>query len=221
MKPLLLPHLGLGDAIILAGAAVALVHKHGGIIFPCWPRNEVSVRSFFLDYPEVEIILIDSEQAMLEMARIHPAPVYRAGIYHSENLPDEPFDVWMYRTLGVDFEASWELCPLQKASEKVKQIPFMVPPLPVIHEDWNRCYIMREDLLPKESHPVMFLGPSVLAWADRLKIAPEIHVVNSSYLHLADRLETSGKLIFHRYARARDEAVRDLPRLRKQWTIVA
>lgn len=87
----LLPHLGLGDSIILSGAAVALANKHDGLVFPCWKRNVASIQSLFHFHPNIMVLPVESEDDMLHLAKLHEdAGVLRAGHYSGipRNLPD-------------------------------------------------------------------------------------------------------------------------------------
>ncbi len=226
----LLTHLGLGDAIIMAGAAVTLANRHHGLVFPCYEHNEESVKSFFKFHPDIMVLPVHDEEDMIHLAKLHEdAGVIAVGHYStSAALPEESFDEWMYRTAGVPFPARWACCPMKLAATALKQISTSLVDDGIrafLHDDPRRGFEIPKamDREFKYVHPAFFDGQntgSILAFADMLAKVPEIHVINSAFLHLTESLETKGKLFFYPKARAHKEAgAFDLPQLRKPWKI--
>lgn len=223
----LLPHLGLGDAILLAGAAVTLANRHDGLIFPCYWNNYESVSSFFRPHPHIAVLTVKSETDMIRKSLETDLDKIAVGHYsNSAALPDETFDEWMYRTAGVAFPARWAACPLRLAAHDCPQHTCELngQPLSFFHEDPTRGFRIASHYKQGMSdfvHPELFEKRSILSFAKILKEAPQIHVINSSFLHLAEILETTGKLHLHAQARAHQEREGfDIPRLRKPWEIV-
>lgn len=218
----LLPHLGLGDAILLAGAAVELARRHGGLVFPCYPKNYESISSFFRLHPEIMVLPAEDEADAIHLAKLHAdAGVIAVGHYStSAALPGERFDEWMYRTAGVPLAARWDACPLARAALDVDQ--FQHHPVPFYHDDPLRGFVIEDKWkTPILIHPCLYGSRSILAFASILEYTTAIHVINSSFLQLAESLPTTGKLILHARARANEEQdAFDIPTLRKPWEIV-
>jgi hypothetical protein len=57
---------------------------------------------------------------------------------------------------------------------------------------------------------------SILRYVEALKNAEEIHCIDSSFLHLVERVETNGKLFYHKGARPHSTDFN----FKKDWTIV-
>lgn len=206
----LLWHLGLGDAIICAPIAVKLAQEYGGLRVPCYRHNEVSVRGFFINHPEIEVYTTDSD--------IGPTGEYIPLGFYAESVMQQPFNTWFYKQLGLDYEETVkQYCPLQKAAEKIEQIKALKTygPYLLVHDDAKRGFdIMPEFLRP--DLPAIRVTPfgSILEYAELLKNAAEIHCIDSSFIHLADRLESTGKLYYHKYARPGSQPIHHL----KHWT---
>lgn len=220
----LFPHLGLGDAILLAGLAVELAKEHGGVVFPCYPHNEASVRSFFVAHPQIEVVPVKHETDMMRAGLKSAAPILPLGHYsHAHPESDETFDAWMHRSAGVPLEARWG-GPIPAAAKRVGQ--FQIPLRDnyiFLHEDRARSFRIKPEFLPKMEHfvPSACNVSSILAYADALYHAKEVHVINSAFLHLAETLPTTGKLFLHTYARSKfEQGTFDIPHLRKPWILL-
>jgi hypothetical protein len=54
---------------------------------------------------------------------------------------------------------------------------------------------------------------NIFLYSKLIKDASEIHCINSSFVHLVDRIETSGKLIYH-------DVRGSIIKLKKKWKII-
>lgn len=132
------------------------------------------------------------------------------------------WDRLAYERAGAPFEDRWEKF---KVGETESMIPPAIPPsqsprYALIHDDAERGWHIRKELLPKgglkhiridRSHPNLF------AWQTLIENATEIHCVPSAVAVLADSIPTKGKLILHKYARPS----RVEPIYKKQWGVLA
>jgi hypothetical protein len=207
---------------VLAGAAVVLAKRHGGLRFPCYRHNEVSVRGIFANYPEVEVLPVGNNA---EMRNLPPYFGETTGLccghYHpSPSLPGEGFDAWFYRQLEVPLDERWDSCPIGEAVKKEWQRPVPLFDYALIHDDPSRGYGIRREvvdaLIPLKTFHVY--GTSILRYADMLTHANEVHCINSSFFHLAESLKPKGNLFLHRYARP--WAPIDAVKTRHTWEVV-
>lgn len=216
MKTLLL-HLGLGDTIVLSGAVVTLAERHGGLIVPCYPHNFQSVMSFFIHHPEVYLRPVATEA---EMVQGRKPDDLGCGYYH-EDAPQsgELFDEWTYRQLEVPLDHRWGRCPIPQVAKLIEPHALTPPwPYAFVHDDLRRGFgIVKRgiDLPIRQPSPV----GSILAWCSFLEHASEVHVINSSFWHLAEALHPVGKLYLHRYARTEYDPV-NFCTTRHPWTVL-
>lgn len=218
MTKLLRLNLGLGDAIALSGAAVVLAERHGGLIFPCLKKYEVSVRSFFVNHPEIEVRELESARALWQsdhdciIALEEQIPA-RCEIDHYR---------WLYQKLGVDYEERWERCPIAKARSHVAQwIPGQTFLYGFLHEDQSRGFAISESNTP--DFPIyvpIFTDRSILTYCMAIENAAEVHVIDSAFFHLTEQLSRRGKLFLHLYARPYYPIWNDY-QTRHKWTILS
>jgi hypothetical protein len=215
VKPLYLDwHLGLGDAIICNGLVRWLVReRQRHVIVPCYAHNRASVEALFADLPEVMPVLHDGRfvghdnEETLSIGMNNP----RWGSV-------EPFDRAFYEFAGVPFDAKWDLFHVPESG--TERHPTGTGPWMLYHHDPDRGFSLNPDRLP-------FLpGVQVRRWSERItdwrymiRDAAEIHCIDSSVMHLAELLPTTGKLFYHKYARAHDKAPVDAI-FRKKWTVI-
>lgn len=214
-------HLGLGDAIICAPIAVKLAQFHRGLAVPCWRRNLLSVKVLFVDYPEIEVFPIDSEA---ELPNTSPETILMG--YYNKGLPrleGENFDLWFFRQMDMDIVKDQEFCPIRKMFSVPKYIEVIDGPIGdekpylFIHEDLDRGFLIHPERLPALPH----VKPrdksfSILENAIMISLADEVHCIDSSFLHLTEKVPTRGKLFYHKYARPNSENIT----FSKPWTIL-
>ncbi len=234
MSATLLCHLTLGDCILLSGAAVELARKHGHLRVPAYEEYMESVKSFYVNHPEIEVYPVDNPDGSnrgsppIECFTVIGEPI-TCGVY-GPKVEDISLS-WpetFYKQLGVDYAHRWDSCPLQKAWQKTGPQVLQTPKW-FVHDDPERGYIITK-LIPTTPkacfRPLMNKG-SILRYAYALAQAQEVHVIDSAFLHMAESLDTFGKLFFHRYARGPAPAVvggvrtiqHDYP-TRKTWQII-
>lgn len=199
-------HLGLGDAIACA-AIVAKIAKDEWVTVPCWSHNEVSVKSMFINYPRVNVMVIEKD-SLLKPESILPnyyKQVLRLGYYNTElpQLPDEDFVQWFYRQAGMDISEKEKYCPIKKASYKYVFNEPGHTNIDFIHDDKERGFVINNI---RDRHHVIPIRPenngrTILEYSDFLTKASHVHCIDSSFLHLAEALNVTGKKFYHKYAR--------------------
>lgn len=215
--------MGIGDAAVFSGGVVARAQEMQGLMYPCKPIFLASVRSFFVNYPEIEVRDLNAVREEWNKGdstgMIGPGTEFVLG-KHSQTPRSMAMDMYdfIYQSLGLNYDDRWDKCPLPAAALQVTQ---RVLP--------GSDYIFVHD---KPTHPldksrIDWRGPivtadhriheSILAWADILKYAKEIHVINSVMFWLAEHLPTTGKLFAHWYARPFLPIWQNY-KVRKDWT---
>lgn len=218
--------LGLGDAIAFSGAAVWLAKQHGGLIFPCMAKYEVSVRSFFVNHPEIKVrVLDDSLRKKWQSAD--------AINCIEETIPkDIDCDMyrWLYRKIGIPYEERWNSCPIPEACKQVSQLDIRGNWIFVhdaFHDDPPRDHMIDHKYLRACKHgeywhrPDPRYGGSVLKYAYWIMYADEVHVIDSAFFHLTEQLWTK-KPFLHRYAKPKPfNPIWNEYQTRHSWEILA
>lgn len=211
-------NLGLGDAISCAAivAKFALDNQNKKIQVPCWERNLVSVKSFFVNYPNIEIVVLkEGEDGFWQIGAD-----LRLGHYDHNypQLPNEDFVQWFYRQANFDINEKDKYCPIPKASKEFDSTKHTHI---FVHDDLERNF--KIDMMRVNGNsfgatsPVFIKWQSILINANWLVNAKEIHCIDSCFLHLAECLPTTGKLFYHKYARPDSP---DYKYLKKEWIVL-
>lgn len=216
----LLYHKGLGDEIAFAPIAVKYAQSDS-IILPCFQHNLSSVMDIFKNHVNIHVIPKPNERDIFKLvdSLSDKHEVIRFG-FHSKDSPPltgESFIDWIYRQASMTNEERWRICPIAQASaeyEGKKKYKIF------LHEDRSRAFVI--DRL--KHGPTGFIfephwsHSSILQYVPYIKSAKEVHVIDSSFLHLAEALPITGKLFFHKYAR--DGGELSNYKFRKQCTVL-
>lgn len=208
-------HLGLGDAIVCAGLVRALAVSHPWIILPAKWHNLLSVSELFGDLKNVTVLGVKDDQDVRTWMKWFgrgKSEVLGLGVFSVQPLRDD-WDRQMYEQAGVWFGERWrgfKAPPLKGMEMAVSHIPF-------VHDDPKRGFEIKTEKLPGSWSYVEHNGKTVWEHLDWLAKAPEIHVIDSCFLCLADCVETAAKrLVWHKYARPGGKP----PTLRKTWEVI-
>lgn len=200
--------LGLGDAVAFSGALVWYAERNGPTIYPCQIEYIDSVRSFFIHHPEIKVVTL--EDCMTELAKLEPDEEIPFGvrtviaIEHTRPLHSrrEMYED-IYRALNVPYSARWDCCPIAKAAKSVTQRVIPEVPYAFLHfKKSNPIDRARIGEGLEIAAPTHYEGESVLAYADAIESAAEVHVINSVFWWLTEHLNPRGKLHAHWYARS-------------------
>jgi hypothetical protein len=201
-SPWNMANMGVGDCLALSGGAVFLARLAGSLVWPAWPSTETSVRSIFVNHPEITIVNL-----------VNPGPfppdsylttlVFRNGL---TALPkDIPMDLhrYVYALHDIDYEERWRSCPISDARKFVQQKPHPKGRYMFVHDDPARGHRIDPRRLPNLRPYRPFKDPavSILSYCDALEAATEVHVIDSSFRHLAEQIHPRGRLVYHQYAK--------------------
>jgi hypothetical protein len=212
----IISHLGLGDAILQAGLAVVLAKRYGRIAFPCYHQYLPSVRSFFVNHPEIVVYPVEHHNAWgsppdwaydkaIAEAGLAPAldERIRLGVYHGTGIHWD-FSQDFYDHAGVDYAHRWESCPIAAASEQVEQLDWKEPDAENIflHDDPARGFTITRLVRYLAYAPnLREADQSILRYATLIRTAKTVAVIDSSFLHLSDCFTLYGDAQLHCYAR--------------------
>jgi hypothetical protein len=222
----LFSHIGLGDLILLSGAIVNLLHRHGRLRIYCYSWHEESVCSFFAAYPDLCIVPVprgNSWYGIPEESLLLPAvdgPVLRSGSYAAPGArSDISFPELFYRQLGIDYRERWSACPLERTAKTVPQLETEIPVF--VHDDAARGFHILKGIDGQAVYRPAENGGSILAFVNILRRAKKIHCIDSSFYHLVESLtDIRAELYYHRYPRYYVPGWFDYPR-RYPWRLLA
>jgi hypothetical protein len=230
MNTYILPHLGIGDYIVINGLIRNIINKEDSsknFILFCNRKYKVSVPFMFRDIKNLSYSYIPA----VEMSRYYILPYIREKDYKLIVIGYDAIDyktsvdMMFYKQFNIDFEKRWSDFYVQRDEEREKKLfkHFNVKENEYIflHEGGseNKNIIDRTKINSnlKIVFPDLNLTDNIFDYCYLIEHAAEIHCVESGFLFLIDSIPTNGKLFSHRYARQLYEYT--VPHLKKQWTI--
>lgn len=219
---------GMGDALAMGGLAVWLSKRHGEFVFPYQTENVVSVREIFWGYPDVTLMPLDEAlQSVMNYSKAIyredpeelkvPAYLARTFVHLETEYRKDSFQQ-AYEERGVPYVERWASSPVKMAASRVEQIPVPSAPYIFLHDDRNRIMEIHKRL-PGLTIIRPTFGKTVLAYKDLIEKAAQVHVIDSTFFHLAEQLMPRGQLFLHRYARYFEAPKHDYL-TKHQWEIV-
>ena len=146
------------------------------------------------------------------------AEILKIG-FHQLN-DQQPFDQQFYSLAGVPFEKRWSSFKANRDKNKEQKLIYQLkipPKFALLHEDQSRGYKIDRN---KINLPIVRLekmdGFTMIDWLAVAELAAEIHVIDSSFLSLADQSNLKAKLYFHKYSRNALDWL--TPTTKKHWT---
>lgn len=201
-------HIGLGDLIVLNGMARYYAEGMEIVYLYTTPSYLDQAKQMFADASNIQFLIQDD-------------PIPDAIILPLGDLQND-FRT-KYRSWAEGFYAqaslhyftsySWfKLAEWGKPSYPKKQRVF--------HHDLDRNFIIRSEFIKPED--VMInkeTGEGLEYWIPTLRSATEIHVIDSAFMNLVERIPTRGKLFYHRYARGESQSEFYTIPFYKDWTV--
>lgn len=208
-------HLGLGDCFICNGIVREAAKLYDKVFLFCKPGNAVTLNQM---YSDIGVNLIQVEEDHEVANYTFECDVLEVGFNDLDQ--ESPFDQQFYKLAGVNFEKRWSSfqCPRDKGIER-HLAEHANPPgkFALVHDDER--FSINESLI---CIPIVRIKPipgvSLTHWLGIAEMATEIHVIDSSFLFLADSVDFLAERYIHRYARKFPEW--EKPTLDKKWEII-
>jgi len=213
MKPLYLDlNLGLGDAIICNGL-VRWLARDRDLIVASWTHNLPTVTHMFSDLKNVHVMHAGEARARHSDG---VADILQVGITNPKWGLFEPWDEAFYHFAGVPFEAKWDLFHVPESGNELPSRGSTV----LAHEDTVREFCLTGPRSQFSSWITPLPGILLTDWRNIIRDAKELHMIDSAPMHLAELLPTTGKLLYHKYARSLGNRNHRDATFRKPWVVL-
>lgn len=205
-------HLGLGDHFICNGLIRTLSNKYIINLF-VKKTNSLNISFMFKDLSNVKIIVIENDNDVY--LRYGKEQILRIGFENMRQIMNTfsvGWDEAFYRQVNIPFSLRWEnfyfLHDENREEELFKKLIGENSKFCLIHSsgsdgvnriDYSKInknlYIIE---IKKE------YTNNIFDYCKLIKEADEIHCIDSSFLHLVDSIETTGKLYYHNLKNTRN-----------------
>lgn len=203
-------HLGLGDSIICNGLVNYLSRKYNKIYLPVKTNIYKKIEYLYSENSNVELFEINNESRELDItnfAKENSLKILRLGF---ENIGTTAFNLAFYKQIKIPYRYSFKYFNLPKAYDREEELKnhlinyYNVDPknYSVVHNEYqwpggtfklkntdqkNTIFVTRES----------DLFNNIFYYQKLIQDATTIHCINSSFLHLVERVKTSAKLYYH------------------------
>ena len=200
-------HLGLGDSVVCNGMANYLTKHYSKIYIPSPSPYYKMIKHLYKNNSKIEIFEISNgnrDNFIYNFSFEKKLQILKVGF---EKVGKKHFNKAFYRQLNLPYSYSFKYFSLPEDSRSIE----------LSYDLINRSKIDKNNysLIHKESHDNnlqlklmnnqnrIFVTKNtdkfknIFLYNDLIKNAKEIHCINSSFLHLVERVDTSAKLFFH------------------------
>lgn len=219
-------HLGLGDNIVCNGLVNYLSTRYDKIYIPAKQNLYKSIQYMYSENDKVDIFQIENEtreEEIQNFSKQNNLNIMRLGF---DRVQKRPFNLAFYKQIRIPYRYSFKYFSLPRDDDKELNLKehliahYGVDPnnYSLVHNEFhwpggtfdlknvdkdNAIYVTRETDLYKN----LFLYKKLI------QDATEIHCINSSFIHLAERINTNAKLYYHHLRKNRMH-------LTNRWTYV-
>lgn len=212
----MLLHQGMGDQIICCGLVRAYAKIQDAITLICKIADYESVVAMYSDVKNIKVLPVRDEGEARSFAAACEGEVLKLGLFGNDPFDINNWDREFYRQAGVDFEARWnDFQPMTFFRLR----PAYESPFQFLHDDASRGFELDQRRFPqydRQFKPSKEFSKNILDYLPTIHGASQIHVIDSCFLCLADTVPTTGRLVFHKYARPGGRQ----PTLKKNWEIL-
>jgi hypothetical protein len=206
-------HLGLGDQIICIGLVNFLTEKYSKVYVPTKPQYFEMMKYCYKENSKVEVFRVSKYEhtgcadfpGVNHLKAKTNLPVIHAG--HSNGChPKYPWP--FYTRNGASYDVSFDYFSLPKEGEKDEKIFNHLMGIYNISGDYtlvgaecsDRTF---DDLKITSKYPKVYLKVSedlysnIFLYQKVIREAKEIHLIDSAYLHLAERIRNKKGMIYY------------------------
>lgn len=201
-------HLGLGDNIVCNGLVNKLSSQFGEIHLPIKKPYGNMIRQMFSYNNKLkffEVSYSNSTYDIFKYSLEKNIDILRIGFEKQKN---NPFNSWFYEQLGFDYSDSFSLFKIELNNKKPDILyDHLINYYHIGNESYNLVHNESHnkifDLKIKSDNKIIFvtkesdLFNNIFFYSKLIKNAEEIHCINSSFLHLVERMPNKNKLFYH------------------------
>lgn len=212
----LMPHLGLGDAIILCGMIRTLAQGVDRLVFPSKRANLPSIRWMVGDVPNVEVLEVAGDDDAVARSKVFDGEKIYLGIFNDGFREGERYDEAFYRHAGVDYANKQSAFKIPE-----RNLPITSPLVDIfLADDPARGYRIDRSKVRCGKILTPHFTETIFDWKPWILKAREIHCIDSAFLCWIDLMpETGQPLHWHKYAR-RNPNPSHHPKLIRPWKIL-
>lgn len=201
-------HLGLGDHIICNGLINKLSESLETIYLPVKSHYYEMIKFLYLDNKKIKFFQVtnnNSEDDVSIYAEKNNLRILRIGF---EKVKKNPFNTWFYEQLDYPYDYSFDYFKLPDQESKGKKLEAHLCDYYSANKDnyilvHNQSHENIYDLKNIINKDIIYISKdsdlfdNMFYYKTLIANAKEIHCINSSFLHLVERVKTDSQLYYH------------------------
>ena len=201
-------HLGLGDHIICNGLINKLSESLETIYLPVKSHYYEMIKFLYLDNKKIKFFQVtnnNSEDDVSIYAEKNNLRILRIGF---EKVKKNPFNTWFYEQLDYPYDYSFDYFKLPDQESKGEELEAHLCDYYSANKDnyilvHNQSHENIYDLKNIINKDIIYISKdsdlfdNMFYYKTLIANAKEIHCINSSFLHLVERVKTDSKLYYH------------------------
>tara|TARA_B100000900_G_scaffold413094_1_gene436276 strand:+ start:1979 stop:2728 length:750 start_codon:yes stop_codon:yes gene_type:complete len=202
-------HLGLGDHIICNGLTNYLSKTYKKIYMPVFERNYNNVQYLYSQNEVIELFKIPDENEFTSIESFsndNDLQILKVGF---EEIGNQSFNLAFYKQLMIDYSISFDYFFLPKNTQNELKLTDHLMSyynisnpknFSLIHATSSRAThplrrVEKKDEIFVEKDSDIF--KNIFLYKDLISKAKELHCMNSSFIHIVERVPSIGKLFYH------------------------
>lgn len=199
-------HQGLGDHIVCNGLINHFLEKFEKIHLPVKSRDLNNITHLYRGTSNIEIFKIENdteEEDVQEYSKANKLKVLKVGF--KKRLP--PFNKSFYSQFNLPYSISFEKFYLQRDENKETELFNYLKDFYNIKKEFqlvhNQSSFGKVELNTNKNLPSIYIDKdtdifkNIFYYSKVIELASEIHCLDSSFLHLVERIQTKANLYFH------------------------
>ena len=201
-------HLGLGDHIICNGLINKLSESLETIYLPVKSHYYEMIKFLYLDNKKIKFFQVtnnNSEDDVSVYAEKNNLRILRIGF---EKVKKNPFNTWFYEQLDYPYDYSFDYFKLPDQESKGEELEAHLCDYYSANKDnyilvHNQSHENIYDLKNIINKDIIYISKdsdlfdNMFYYKTLIANAKEIHCINSSFLHLVERIKTDSQLYYH------------------------
>ena len=199
-------HLGLGDHIVCNGLLNHFSESFSKIYLPVKSRDINNLNYLYKDNDNVDVFKIEHETEVEDInnfAKKNNLTILKIGFKKRK----PPFNLSFYEQFDLPYDYSLNKFKILRDEEKesslykhLKNTYKVEGPYQIVH---NQSSYGKVDLQSNKNLPIIYieketdLYKNIFLYLKVIENASEIHCLDSSFLHLVERVKTNAELFFH------------------------
>ncbi len=217
-------HLGLGDNIICNGLVNKISKNFDKIFLPVKVNYMEMIKFLYSDNKKITFFEVSDKNSNEDVEKYSNANNLQVLKIGFNKVKNNDFNTWFYEQLGFPYEDSYKYFHIPNDEGKGLELKeHLFKFYNIDSEEYilvhNESHDKQFNLNEINNKNIVHISPksdkfnNIFFYKTLIKNAKEIHCINSSFLHLVERIPTNSNLIYHHIRKSKFK-------LHEKWKVI-